>query len=56
MYRKLGTQYAATSAVGIVRMLKALQELSSMSYDVCVYANGTSFALELAFLPLLNLW
>jgi hypothetical protein len=43
---------AATLVAGIGRMLRELQVLSSMSYGVCVYANGTSFALELAFLPL----
>jgi hypothetical protein len=48
MFRTLGKQCAATLVVGTDRMLQVLLELFSMSYDVSGYANGTSFALELA--------
>lgn len=39
----------ATLAVGIVRITKWQQELSSMNYDVSECANATSFALGLAW-------
>ena len=50
MYRKLGKQCVATLVAGIADKVKLPLVLSSMHYDVSEYANGTSFALGLAWL------
>ena len=50
MYRRLGKQCVATLVADIADKVKLQLVLSSMHYDVSVYANGTSFALGLAWL------